>query len=116
MSNKKLNGLVTLLKYLDNDFISDEQYEIVGSLDINTLEQQNKIIRTLLIPGFEEFNKITQESIKKLLEDCLQDPKSSKDLDIIFSSISMPFENDIQDKRAFIENVYKELFGVNMQK
>lgn len=27
----------------------------------------------------------------------------------------MPFENDVQDKRAFIENVYKELFEINMQ-
>lgn len=58
MSNKKLDGLITLLKYLDNDFISDGQYEIVGSLDINNLEQQNIIIKTLLVPCLKSLTKL----------------------------------------------------------
>ena len=110
MNMKKFEGIITILKYLDNDFISDEQYEIICNLDINNQEQQNQIIRTTLLPNFREFNEITQHSIKKLMEECLQDKEATLYLDKLFISISMPFESEITDKRAFLQNVFEELF------
>ncbi|NMB95551.1 MAG: hypothetical protein GYA02_02920 [Clostridiaceae bacterium] len=110
MSDKKIEGLTTLLKYLDNDLLSNEQYEIIGDLNINNDEQQKKIIKAVLVPNFNEFNKITKDSIKTILEECLKGDVSESSIAKVINCISMPFSSEIEDKKTFIRNIYSELF------
>ena len=51
---------------------------------------------------------ILEKRLKAVIKLCLEDIESAN---AIFEIVSMPFENDIEDKKAFLENKYKELFG-----
>ncbi|WP_019418923.1 hypothetical protein [Paenibacillus sp. OSY-SE] len=108
MNNLKPESIVTLLKYLDMDFMSDEQYDNICDLNINDQEHQLQVIRAVIVPGYNELNERDQQSMKKVLEMCLQERVS---LNGIFVSISMPFESEIKNKRGFFQNIYEELFG-----
>ncbi|WP_374017316.1 hypothetical protein ABU162_24610 [Paenibacillus thiaminolyticus] len=103
------DDIVCLLKFLDNNFLTDEQFDKICDLDINNKEEQLQVIRTVLVPEYYGLNEKDQRSMKKALEMCLEEKKPN--LDRVFFSITMPFESDIVDWKAFFENIYKELFG-----
>lgn len=63
----------------------------------------------LLVPGYYTFNEKEQRSMKKVLEMCMEDKKTN--FDRVIMGLTMPFESDIVDWKAFFENIYKELFG-----
>ncbi|MGG3837472.1 hypothetical protein ABEV00_10590 [Paenibacillus thiaminolyticus] len=107
MSNLKPDSIVTLLKFLDMDFITDEQYDKICDLDINNQEEQLQVIRAVIVPGYYTLNEKDQRSTKKVLEMCLEEKKP---LNGIFVSISMPFDSEITNKKVFFKNIYKELF------
>ncbi|CAH8706870.1 hypothetical protein M5W83_03070 [Paenibacillus thiaminolyticus] len=47
--------------------------------------------------------------MKKVLEMCMEDKKTN--FEGVIMGLTMPFESDIVDWKAFFENIYKELFG-----
>jgi hypothetical protein len=108
MAKAKIEMLISILKYIDIDYMSEEECNSIYFLDVNNTEQQKQIIRTIIVPGFKELNNTSQERLKEVLKLCLQDMES---VNVIFERVSMPFENDIEDKKAFLENIYEELFG-----
>lgn len=73
MSNLKPDSIVTLLKFLDMDFITDEQYDKICDLDINNQEEQLQVIRAVIVPGYYTLNEKDQRSTKKVLEMCLEE-------------------------------------------
>ncbi|WP_043891210.1 hypothetical protein [Paenibacillus sp. Aloe-11] len=107
MSNLRKEDIITLLKYLDFDIMAEEVCDSIYDLDINNEEQQLQVIRTAIVPAYRDFNPLEKESIKKVLGICLQEDVL---LDDIFQRISFPFDNEIIDKKIFLENIYKELF------
>ncbi|MDM5281755.1 hypothetical protein QUF95_30935 [Paenibacillus silvae] len=106
MSNLKPESIVTLLKYLDIDFLTEDQYEEICDLNINDEEQQLKVIKAVIVPGFNSLNDREQQSMMKVLNMCLGDNISFTG---VFVSISLPFENEIIDKKNFFRNILKEI-------
>lgn len=107
MSNLNHESIVTLLKYLDVDFLTEEQYEEICDLDINDKEQQLKVIKTVIVPGYKGLNEKDQQDMKKVLQMCLEDNISFTG---VFVSISLPFEDDIKNKKEFFQNIQWEIF------
>ncbi|OBY76883.1 hypothetical protein BBG47_24575 [Paenibacillus sp. KS1] len=105
----KPDSIVSLLKFLDYDFLTDEQFDKICDLDINNQEEQLQVIRTVLVPEYYGLNEKGQQSMKKVLEMCLEE--KNPNLDRVFVSITMPFKSEIVDWKAFFKNIYKELFG-----
>lgn len=106
-SDPKPIGIASLLQYIDMEYMSNQEYDSICDLDINDEAQQLQVIRLAIIPGYLGCNEITQKSLKKLLELCL---KEGVALDELFEMRSFPFENEIEDKKGFLQNLYKELF------
>lgn len=111
-SDPKPADILIVLKYIHTEYMTDEEYDKICDFDINNEKEQIEVIKTLIVPGFnEEFNDEGRIRIKRSLEISFQ---KKEILDHIFEMTSMPFQAKIEDKKGFLLNIYKELFGGGM--
>jgi hypothetical protein len=104
----RIDMLSSILKYIDVDYMTDDEYNRIYELDINDEKNQREIIRRLIVPGAkaefsEEDFKLTKEAILLSINNIESDTK-------IFQQMSFPFDDDIEDKKAFLQRIYHELF------
>lgn len=108
-SDPKPADILSVLKYIHSEYMTDEEYDKICDFDINDEKEQVEIIKTLIVPGFnEEFNDEGRIRIKRALEISIQDKEI---LNPIFEMTSMPCQTEVEDKKEFLLNIYKELFG-----
>lgn len=108
--DSKPEDILSVLKYIHTEYMSDEEYNKICDFDINDEKEQVEVIKTLIVPGFnEEFNDEGRIKIKRAIETSIQEKEIS---DNIFEMTSMPFQTEIEDKKGFLLNIYKELFGL----
>lgn len=104
-----INMLVSILKYIDIEYMTDEETNSIYDLDINDEKDQKKVIQNLIASSIkEEFSEDEFITAKEVLEMGINNiDKATK----VIERMSFPFESDIEDKKAFLEIIYEELFG-----
>ncbi|UTY57191.1 hypothetical protein [Massilia sp. erpn] len=67
MSNAQL--IISWLKYIDENFLSEERYQVLSSLDINDPVEQEQIILITMQEEIRGLNKISRISMLRILDE-----------------------------------------------
>lgn len=108
MAKANINMLSSILKYIDINYMTDEEINSVYTLDINDEKNQKDIIRRLIVNGVK-FD-YSEGAFKRAKEVIVMGIENNESTTKIFHQMSFPFESDILDKKTFLERIYKELF------
>lgn len=101
--------LVSILKYIDIEYMTDDEADSICDVDINNKNEQREVIRKLIVPGIKiQYSKEAFERTKDLIKFSI---KNSKKTNKVFEGMSFPFEDEIGDKNDFLKTIYEELFG-----
>lgn len=104
------DNIISLIKFLDENFLDDNQYEETRMLNINDPEDQRVIIRKIIVPGFLSMNKITQDHLKSVVSEFLY---VDKEYQSIFDSISTPFDFSEVNFKDFVKIIREEIEAIN---
>lgn len=108
MAKVNINMLSSILKYIDINYMIDEESNSVYALDINDEKNQKYIIRRLIVPGVK--SDYSEWYFKRAKEVIVMGIENIETTTKIFHQMSFPFESDIVDKKTFLEIIYQELF------
>ncbi|MFQ6311612.1 hypothetical protein [Lysobacter capsici] len=108
MTSKSVGDLISWLKYFDAEYIEEETFDRLKSLDVNSSVDQIEIIEIAVIPEFIQMNDISKESMKKILRECMN--LSDGQLSEIFSRVEIPFLTTVNDRPSFLRVIYSYLF------
>ena len=107
MSRISVDMLASILKYMDIEYMTDEECDSIYDLDINDGEDQEAVIERVIIPGLvREYEK---NEFKEFREIILLGLNKVKERNIEFKSRSFPFKNELQDQEAFLRKIYNKL-------
>lgn len=106
MSKADVNDLVSILKFLDENFLSEEQFNEICYLNLNDVESQKLIARKVLVPGFNEMDHKTQEHLINSLREIID---RSMDCSSVFERINTPFDFSGINQADFVEVVYEAI-------
>lgn len=108
MAKVNMDMLISILKYIDINYMTDDEGNGIYLLDINDEENQKEIIRKLIVPGIKsDYSEETFDRAKEVLLMGINNIEASMK---IFQQMSFPFESDMKDKRGFLKKIYQELF------
>lgn len=105
----RVSMLSSILKYIDIEYMTDEETNSIYDLNINDKENQKKVIQNLIVPGIKE--QYSEDAFNRAKEVLTMGINNINETTKIFEQMSLPFESDIEDKKAFLEIIYEELFG-----
>lgn len=99
----------SLLKFIDTEYMTKEDYDKIEDFDFNIEEDQIEIIRRLIVIGINaQYNDFELDKFRHVLGMCMD--LSEKEIEELFQIYS-PCD-DILDKKGFINNIYKELLNL----
>lgn len=106
MANYDVDHLISLLKFLDENFLEDDQFKEVGDLNIEDPKDQRVIVQKIILPGFESMNETTRNHLKKVLKHVV-----GKGLDCsgVFEDINTPFDFSVINTLEFVRIIYEEI-------
>lgn len=103
-----IDMLSSILKYIDINYMTNDESNSIYALDINDVKMQKDIIRRFIVRGVK--SDYSEEAINRAKEVLMMGIKNVDDTTRIFQQMSFPFENDIDDKKSFLKSIYQELF------
>ncbi|MEJ2612280.1 MAG: hypothetical protein P8179_19995 [Candidatus Thiodiazotropha sp.] len=106
MSKVDVNDLVGILKFLDENFLSEEQFSEICNLNVDEMESQKLIAQKVLVPGFNEMNHQTQEHLISSLREIID---RGMDCSLVFERVNTPFDFSSINHVGFVEIVYEEI-------
>jgi hypothetical protein len=95
--------LISWLKYLDIEYLSDELSWDLALLDVNSPSDQERIIALAIVPEYTALNEISKKSMMKILDEVASYPEA--DVKGLLARVGMPFRDELLDYRAFFEKV-----------
>jgi hypothetical protein len=98
--------LHSLLKYLDDLFLTDEIFWEIEKLNIENLEDQKIIIDKMIVPNFQEMDKDTQHRFLSYLDEI---NRENIDCSRAFDNIDCYFDLNSFDKQGFVRLLESEL-------
>jgi hypothetical protein len=102
--------IITLLMYLDIEYLDDASCDALSSLDINNPSDQMEIIRLAMHDEIMRLNEISRVSMKKILDEMESYPEAEVRR-MIIERVGMPFQEPLQDYKAFFKRVYDYFFA-----
>lgn len=108
MAKVNIDMLSSILMYVDINYMTDDECNSIYELDINDEKNQKDIIRRLIVSGVK--SDYSEGAFNRAKEVILMGINNIEAATKIFQQMSFPFENDIADKKAFLEIIYQELF------
>lgn len=109
MATYQLQDLVSWLKYFDDNYLSDEDADLISELDINDSSEQRKIIEVLIKPEFQAMDKLNKQSFYKILEIAVTADESK--LNKVFELMSFGYVGEVSDKPMLINNIKSIIDG-----
>lgn len=106
MTKVDVNDLMSIVKLLDENFLSDDLLEKIGRLNIERTEDQRILVREAIIPELLGMNEVSKNYLKGVLDNCLG---QKLDYRTVFDRISSPFEFSEIDLDDFIAVVAEEV-------
>ncbi|MDX1694301.1 MAG: hypothetical protein R3208_11105 [Ketobacteraceae bacterium] len=106
MSKVDVNDLVSILKFLDESFLREEQFSEICDLNANDVDDQRKIVQRVLVPGFNEMNYQTQEHLLNSVREIID---KRMDCSSVFERVNAPFDFFNINHLAFVEVIYDEI-------
>jgi len=103
MAIYQLQDLRSWLKYLDDNYLTDENANLISQLDINILSEQRKIIEILIKPEFQEMDQTNKQNFYKILEIALNSEETK--LNSVFDSMSFGYVGEVLDKVMLLKNI-----------
>ena len=103
MSKYQLRDLSSWLKYLDDNYISDEIADLISGLDINKEDEQKRIIHIAIKPEYEALNDISKQGFDEILK--LASGASETELEKVFATMSFSCVSEVENKPQFIFNI-----------
>lgn len=103
MSRYQLRDLSSWLKYLDDNYISDEIADLISGLDINNEVEQERIIQIVIKPEYEALNDISKQGFDEILN--LVTEAGETELEKVFASMSFSCIGEVENKLQFIRNI-----------
>lgn len=103
MSRYQLRDLSSWLKYLDDNYISDEIADLISGLDINNEDGQERIIQIAIKPEYEALNDISKQGFDEILN--LATEASETELEKVFASMSFSCIGEVKNKSQFIRKI-----------
>lgn len=104
--DKKYGMLVSILVALDDNFVTNEEYELTKDWDINSENGFKRYLDIMLIPSFLRYTCEKRRKILKSIKYAING--SDECLNRAFREIEFVFHYDIKDKRDFLEKLEKE--------
>ncbi len=98
---KRLEGLISWLKYLDIEYLSYEEAIQLSVLDINNPEQMQETFRLAVLPEFNALNPVSKISMRSVLKEALS--ATEEELQPVFDRVGMPFPQPVASKQAFLK-------------
>ena len=105
-------GLVSWLKFFDIDYLDNSVCNRLSELDINSPAECAEAIQLAVSPEFESLNEISRASMLQVLNGALT--ASDKELTPLFERVSMPFQNEILDRRQFLHSIWDAIGAKSM--
>ena len=107
MSRISVDMLVSILKYIDIEYMTDEEGDSICELDINDEEDQEEVILKLILPGIKsEYPKSRFHVLREIIELALDKDKERKS---VLGIMSFIFEDELKDQKAFLRKIYDKL-------
>jgi hypothetical protein len=103
MSRYQLRDLSSWLKYLDDNYISDEIADVIDGLDINREDEQKRIIQIAIKPEYEALNDISKQGFDEILSLAIE--ASETELENVFAAMSFSCIGEVIKKAQFIRNI-----------
>ncbi|MBU3104324.1 hypothetical protein [Clostridium gasigenes] len=108
MAKANIDMLISILMYIDINYMTDDESDSIYELDINDEKNRKDIIRRLIVPGVK--SDYSEGAFKRAKEVIVMGIEDIETTTKIFHQMSFPFESDILDKKTFLEIIYQELF------
>ncbi|TKY81334.1 hypothetical protein R0L47_12970 [Pectobacterium polonicum] len=104
-ANFKYADLVGLLSSLDDNVVTDEEYELIKNRNINNDIEQEDIIGVIVIPWFKEYSFDAKDKVMQSLEFAI----NNSNLDDVFNQVDFVFNCEILDKKNFLVRIKSAL-------
>ncbi|WP_414500034.1 MULTISPECIES: hypothetical protein [unclassified Zymobacter] len=104
---EKYGKLLNILVALDDNIVTDDQYELTKGWDINEKNGFDQYLKVIIIPYFVEYSLEKKEQIMGAIEFAINGDYD--DLNKIFSELTFVFDYEIKDKREFLIRLKKGL-------
>jgi hypothetical protein len=107
MSKVDANDLISIFKFLDENFLSEVQFPEICNLNVDNAEGHGLIAQKVLVPGFNEMNHQTQEHLINSLREIID---KGIDCTSVLGRVNTPFDFSSINCLDFIEIIYEEVF------
>lgn len=99
--NLKYAALVGLLSSLDDNVVTDEDYELIKSSNVNDDIQQENIIELIVVPWFQSYSFEAKGKVIQSLDLAI----NNGELDDVFNQVDFVFDCEILDKKSFLVKI-----------
>ncbi len=103
MSRYQLRCLSSWLKYLDDNYISDEAADLISGLDINDENDQEKIISIAIKPEYDAMNEVSKHGFDEVLSIAIE--ASETELEKVFEVMSFSCTGGVLNKSQFVRSI-----------
>lgn len=105
MHRKKIahEDLISWLKYLDVEYLSGSEADLLSVFNINDQEQRRQVFMLAVLPEFDALNDVSKKSMLAILENALK--ASEQELQDIFNRVSMPFTDEVLSRKLFLQSL-----------
>ncbi|AOR63412.1 hypothetical protein [Pectobacterium wasabiae] len=103
--NLKYAALVGLLSSLDDNVVTDENYELIKNRNINDVLEQEDIIELIVVPWFQSY---TIEAKRKVIQS-LELAINNSDFEDVFNQVDFVFDYEITNKKSFLVKIMSTL-------
>ncbi|MEQ9940711.1 hypothetical protein ABRP58_01410 [Pectobacterium aroidearum] len=103
--NLKYAALVGLLSSLDDNVVTDEDYESIKNSNINNDVDQEDIIELIVVSWFKDYSFEAKGKVIQSLEFAID----NSDLDGVFNQVDFVFNCEIIDKKNFLVKIKSAL-------
>lgn len=103
--------LNSLIKVFDANYASDQDVASLAGLDVNRHEDVIQAVRRLLLPEFSTWSAEAQRRSIELLRALLE--RREESFYLVFNNLSLVFDDELQDQRAFMAAVLEGLESAN---
>ena len=104
--DKRYGMLVSILVALDDNFVTNEEYELTKDWDINSENGFKRYLDTILMPSFSRYTCEKRDEILKSIKYAING--GDECLNRAFKEIEFVFHYDIKDKRLFLKKLEEE--------
>ncbi len=103
--NLKYAALVGLLSSLDDNVVTDEDYELIKNSNINDDAQQGNIIESIVVPWFQSYSFEAKGKVIQSLDLAI----NNSEFDDVFNQVDFVFDCEILDKKNFLVKIRSAL-------